>query len=62
MGWFDPAMTKVRSGPKWASIGFALWDGAARDRGGQKLVSIWHDLDLEPGGATRTDRTNGARR
>lgn len=26
---------------------FALWDGAARDRNGQKLVSIWHDLILE---------------
>jgi mono/diheme cytochrome c family protein len=30
-----------------ASIAFALWDGAARDRNGQKLVSIWHDLRLE---------------
>ena len=29
------------------SIAFALWDGAARDRNGQKLVSIWHDLTLE---------------
>ena len=29
------------------SIAFALWDGAAHDRDGQKLVSIWHDLDLE---------------
>jgi mono/diheme cytochrome c family protein len=26
------------------TIAFALWDGAARDRNGQKLVSIWHDL------------------
>jgi hypothetical protein len=30
-----------------ASIAFALWDGAARDRNGQKLVSIWHDLLIE---------------
>jgi mono/diheme cytochrome c family protein len=30
-----------------ASVAFALWDGAARDRNGQKLVSIWHDLVLE---------------
>jgi mono/diheme cytochrome c family protein len=30
------------------SVAFALWDGAARDRNGQKLVSIWHDLKLEP--------------
>ncbi|MFI5456381.1 MAG: ethylbenzene dehydrogenase-related protein [Isosphaerales bacterium] len=29
------------------SIAFALWNGAARDRNGQKLVSIWHDLVLE---------------
>jgi mono/diheme cytochrome c family protein len=29
------------------SIAFALWDGEARDRNGQKLVSIWHDLLLE---------------
>jgi DMSO reductase family type II enzyme heme b subunit len=29
------------------SVAFALWDGAARDRNGQKLVSIWHDLRLE---------------
>ncbi|MBI3462200.1 MAG: c-type cytochrome [Planctomycetes bacterium] len=30
------------------SIAFAIWDGAARDRNGQKLVSIWHDLELSP--------------
>lgn len=35
----------LASGAK-ASIAFALWDGAARDRNGQKLVSIWHDLEL----------------
>jgi hypothetical protein len=29
------------------SAAFALWDGEARDRNGQKLVSIWHDLRLE---------------
>jgi hypothetical protein len=29
------------------SIAFAIWDGAARDRNGQKLISIWHDLQLE---------------
>jgi mono/diheme cytochrome c family protein len=29
------------------SVAFALWDGAAKDRNGQKLVSIWHDLELE---------------
>jgi mono/diheme cytochrome c family protein len=30
------------------AVAFALWDGAAKDRNGQKLVSIWHDLQLEP--------------
>jgi mono/diheme cytochrome c family protein len=30
-----------------SSIAFALWDGAARDRNGQKLISIWHDLEFE---------------
>ncbi len=29
------------------SVAFALWDGAAGDRNGQKLVSIWHDLKVE---------------
>lgn len=29
------------------SIGFAVWDGAARDRGPQKLISMWNDLRVE---------------
>lgn len=29
------------------SIATALWDGAAKDRNGQKLVSVWHDLTIE---------------
>jgi mono/diheme cytochrome c family protein len=29
------------------SSAFALWFGEARDRNGQKLVSIWHDLKIE---------------
>lgn len=29
------------------SIAFAIWDGAAQDRNGQKLISIWHDLVVE---------------
>lgn len=37
------AMTAAESGR--LSIAFALWDGAVRDRNGQKLVSIWHDLE-----------------
>lgn len=28
------------------SIAFALWDGSARERGPQKQVSMWHDLEL----------------
>lgn len=30
-----------------ASVAFAIWDGAAKDRDGKKLVSIWQDLELE---------------
>lgn len=29
------------------SVAFAIWDGQARDRNGQKMVSIWHDLKIE---------------
>lgn len=28
------------------SVGFAVWDGAAGDRNGQKSVTIWHNLKL----------------
>jgi mono/diheme cytochrome c family protein len=31
-----------------ASIALAVWDGARHDRNGQKLVSIWQDLEFEP--------------
>jgi mono/diheme cytochrome c family protein len=37
---------KLAAGDK-LSIAFALWDGTARDRDGQKLVSIWHDVELQ---------------
>jgi hypothetical protein len=30
-----------------ASIAFAVWDGSYRDRNGQKLVTIWQDLQME---------------
>ena len=30
-----------------ARIAFAIWDGEAGDRNGQKSVTIWHDLTLE---------------
>ena len=30
------------------SIAFAVWDGHAGDRNGQKSVTIWHQLVLEP--------------
>jgi hypothetical protein len=43
----DGAGIRLTAGER-LSIAFALWDGAARDRNGQKLVSIWHDLQLEP--------------
>ena len=29
------------------SIGFAVWDGGAGDRNGQKSVTIWHRLTIE---------------
>lgn len=32
---------------KSASIAFAIWDGSAGDRNGQKSVSIWNTLKLE---------------
>src|SRR5579883_984335 len=42
----DEGGVSLAAGDK-LSIAFALWDGAARDRNGQKLVSIWHDLKVE---------------
>ena len=32
-----------------ASVAFAVWDGARGDRNGQKMISIWQDLELENG-------------
>ena len=32
--------------PDGVSVAFAVWDGAAGDRNGQKSVSIWHRLTL----------------
>lgn len=29
------------------SLAVALWDGAARDRAGQKLITLWNDLTVE---------------
>lgn len=29
------------------SVAFALWEGSVRDRNGQKLVTIWHDVTVE---------------
>ncbi len=34
------------SSTKLVRLGFAVWDGAAGDRDGQKAVSIWHELEL----------------
>lgn len=30
-----------------ASIAVAVWDGSHRERDGKKLITIWHDLELE---------------
>lgn len=38
--------TPLAAGKK-VFIAFSLWDGAARDRNGQKQISIWHELTLE---------------
>jgi len=29
------------------SVAFAVWDGGHKDRGGQKLITIWQDLVLQ---------------
>ncbi len=36
----------LNSGKK-CFIAFSIWDGAARDRNGQKQISIWHELTVE---------------
>jgi mono/diheme cytochrome c family protein len=41
-----PDAMKFATGSSY-SIAFALWDGSVRDRNGQKLVSVWHDLKVE---------------
>ncbi len=38
--------TPLVSGKKY-SAAVAIWDGAARDRAGQKLVTLWNDLTLK---------------
>jgi hypothetical protein len=43
-----PAEAGLKLAPgERCAVAFALWDGAAHDRNGQKLISIWHDLELE---------------
>jgi hypothetical protein len=36
----------LKPGQKY-SVAFAVWNGAQRDRAGQKLISIWNDLHVE---------------
>jgi DMSO reductase family type II enzyme heme b subunit len=36
------------SPPRRLIAAFAVWDGAYRDRDGQKLISIWQDFELRP--------------
>lgn len=36
------------TGPRRLIAALAVWDGAHRDRDGQKLISIWQDLELRP--------------
>jgi DMSO reductase family type II enzyme heme b subunit len=42
----DEAGISLAAGRRY-SAAFAVWDGAARDRAGQKAVTIWQDLELE---------------
>ncbi|MFQ5723726.1 MAG: ethylbenzene dehydrogenase-related protein, partial [Terriglobia bacterium] len=42
----DPADVPLSTGGT-VSVAFALWDGSAGDRNGQKSVSIWNTLTLE---------------
>lgn len=44
----DAEDVSLRPGEK-LSIAFAIWDGSAGDRNGQKSVSIWNTLILEQG-------------
>jgi mono/diheme cytochrome c family protein len=43
----EPGRAKLAPGERRA-VAFAVWDGAAGDRNGQKSVTIWQDLVLEP--------------
>jgi hypothetical protein len=31
-----------------ADVAFAVWDGSARDRDGQKLVTVWQKFEIKP--------------
>jgi|GEM_PF-330703 len=42
----DDGSPSLQAGGR-ASIAFAKWDGATRDRASQKLITIWNDLKLE---------------
>jgi hypothetical protein len=42
-----PAVGLALQAGQEVSIALALWDGAFRDRGPQKQISIWNDLKLE---------------
>jgi hypothetical protein len=42
----DPSEAPLAPG-KHVPAAFAVWDGAARDRNGQKSISIWQDFAIE---------------
>jgi DMSO reductase family type II enzyme heme b subunit len=46
-GLEDPSLDVSFSPGRRVPIAFAVWDGAAGDRAGQKSFSIWHDLVIE---------------
>lgn len=43
----DPQRLRLAAGER-VSLALALWDGARNERDGQKQISIWQDLVLEP--------------
>jgi mono/diheme cytochrome c family protein len=43
----SPAVVSLEPG-RTAFVAAAVWDGAASDRNGQKSVTVWHALEIEP--------------
>jgi DMSO reductase family type II enzyme heme b subunit len=48
LGSNEDAQNLALAPGKSLSIAFGVWDGSAGDRNGQKSVTIWHLLSIEP--------------